>query len=92
VLHELAKVDATTREKQLEVNDVGRAIIKCWSMYLQKPAEPLINAVDRKGQTALHLCATIDAFELLRFLISQGPPPPLLPPVLTGHVSSLLPY
>ena len=76
MLHELAKVDATTREKQLEVNDVGRAIIKCWSMYLQKPAEPLINAVDRKGQTALHLCATIDAFELLRFLISQGPPPP----------------
>lgn len=50
---------------------VARMVIKCWSMYLNLPPEQLLDAVDAKGQTALHHCAAIDASELLRFVSSQ---------------------
>ena len=45
--------------------------MKCWSMYLNKLPDLLLDAVDSKGQTVLHHCAAIDAYELLRFVASQ---------------------
>jgi hypothetical protein len=56
---------------------------------------PLAASVTLAARTNTRVLSPADSFDgrtRLKVLERGAPPPPPLPPVLTGHVSSLLPY
>ena len=63
-----------------------------------KPSDaPRVLIEDRKAQLRFLMDGAVSKAAVQKFVADHqawnlAPPPPPLPPVLTGHVSSLLPY